>query len=255
MAADRVILVTGASTGIGAEFAKLAASCGARLALVARRKDALEEIVSQCGGAAKALAVVADVTKRADVEQAVKVSVEHFGRLDVLVNNVGRGISRAPSECTDEDIDEMMLINVKSAMYGMQAVLPHFKAAGRGQIINVSSMLGRHPVVLPRSTYSASKHFLNAMTAAFRDEVAATHPEIAVTLVSPGVVYTDFGTNALHGGIDSREIPGGQSAEEVAAVMWSTVESRVKDVYTRPGHKAIIMGYYESTTADPEPLG
>ena len=91
----------------------------------------------------------------------------------------------------------MMLINVKSAMYGMQGVLPHFKAKGRGQIINISSMLGRVPTVLPRSAYSASKHFLNAMTAGMRQEIQATHPDIVVTLVSPGIVYTEFGNNAL----------------------------------------------------------
>ena len=127
--ADTVILVTGASQGIGAEFAKQAAAQGARLALVGRQKDALEEVVTACGGAGRALALVADVTKRADVEAAISRTIDHYGgRLDVLVNNVGRGISRSPSELTDDDIDEMMTINVKSALYGMQSVLAHFKA-------------------------------------------------------------------------------------------------------------------------------
>lgn len=253
----KVILITGASTGIGAKFAELACSRGARVSLVARRKEALEEVVARCGGAAKALAVVADVTKRADVERAIQETLTHFdGKLDVLVNNVGRGISRPPSEITDEDIDEMMTINVKSALYGMQAVLPHFKSAKSGQIINISSVLGRHPSVLPRSAYSASKHFLNAMTAGMREELIADGfgDAIVVSLVSPGLVYTDFGTNALHGGIDSRKIPNGQDADEVAAVIMQAVETRVKDVYTKPGHKAQVMGYLDALTTDPAPL-
>ena len=79
-------------------------------------------------------------------------------------------------------------------------------------------MLGRVPTFLPRAAYSASKHFLNALTANFRTEVQATHPGIQVSLVSPGVVATDFGLNAMHGGVDSRSIPGGQTAEQVADV-------------------------------------
>ena len=128
----------------------------------------------------------------------------------------------------------MMLVNVKSALYGMQEVLPHFKSRNAGQIVNISSMLGRAP----------TKHFLNSLTANFRTEVQATNPAIQVSLVSPGVVATDFGLNAVHGGVDSRAIPGGQSAEEVADVIASVIESRQADVYTRPGAREIIAKYY-----------
>jgi short-subunit dehydrogenase len=126
----------------------------------------------------------------------------------------------------------------------MQEVLPHFKARNAGQIINISSMLGRAPTFVPRAAYSASKHFLNSLTANFRMEVQATHPEIQVSLVSPGVVATDFGLNAVHGGVDSRAIPGGQSAEEVADVIASVIETRQADVYTRPGAREMIAKYY-----------
>jgi short-subunit dehydrogenase len=138
----------------------------------------------------------------------------------------------------------MMLVNVKSAMYGMQEVLPHFKSRNQGQIINISSMLGRMPMFLPRAAYSASKHFLNALTANFRSEIAATHPAIQVSLVSPGVVATEFGLNAVHGGVDSRTIPGSQSAEDVADVIASVIESRKADVYTRPGAREAVAKYY-----------
>ncbi len=155
-----------------------------------------------------AIGIAADMTRRDEAARVVREAIARFGHVDVWVNNVGRGISRPPSELTDEDIDQMMLVNVKSALYGMQEVLPHFKSRNAGQIINISSMLGRAPTFVPRAAYSASKHFLNSLTANFRTEVQATHPEIQISLVSPGVVATDFGLNAVHGGVDSRAIPG-----------------------------------------------
>jgi NAD(P)-dependent dehydrogenase (short-subunit alcohol dehydrogenase family) len=96
-------------------------------------------------------------------------------------------------------------------------------------------MLGRIPAAPARSAYTAAKHFLNALTAMMRADVQVTHPDIQFSLVSPGVVYTDFGNNAVHGGPDSRALPGGQEASEVAAVIASVVRSRKPDVYTRAG--------------------
>ncbi len=149
-----------------------------------------------------------------------------------------------PSELTDADIDDMILVNVKSALYGMQAVLPYFKKRGEGHIINISSMLGRVPMAPIRSAYSAAKHFLNSLTANMRDEIHATHPNIQISLVLPGVVATDFGANAKHGGADSRGFPGAQSAEEVARVIADVVADRRADVYTRPDGQQMIARYY-----------
>jgi short-subunit dehydrogenase len=112
-------------------------------------------------------------------------------------------------------------------------------------------MLGRIPYAAPRSAYVGAKHFLNALTATFREEVQATHPGIQFSLVSPGVVYTNFGLNALHGGPDSCELPDGQAAEEVAEVIADVVDSRAPDVYTRPGLRDRVISYYSSTGADP----
>lgn len=248
---SRVILITGASDGIGRAFALLAAQSGARLALVARRRDKLNEVVQEVGGPTQAVAIVANVTRRSEVRRAVAQAVDVYGRIDVIVNNVGRGISRSPSELTDADLDEMMTINVKSALYGMQEVLPHFRAAGHGHIINVSSTLGRRPSVLPRCAYSASKHFLNALTANFRDELAQTQPGVTVSLVSPGLTYTAFGTASLHGGVDSHALPGGQPAHAVAAVIMHVVETRQADVYTTAGHKAQVGAYLDELSSDP----
>jgi short-subunit dehydrogenase len=137
-------------------------------------------------------------------------------------------------------------VNVKSAFYGMQEVLPHFQARNAGHIINISSMLGRVPFALQRSAYSASKHFLNALTANFRTEVRATHPGIQISIVSPGVVATDFGLKATYGGVDSRTLPGAQRPEEVADVIASVIDSRKADVYTRPDGKNVVVAYYSA---------
>jgi NADP-dependent 3-hydroxy acid dehydrogenase YdfG len=209
---------------------------------MARREKELTEAAARCG--ATALTVVGDVTRRADVQRALGAALERFGQVDVWVNNAGRGITRSVSELTDEDVDEMMLVNVKSALYGMQAVLPHFKERGRGHIINVSSMLGRVPFAHFRSAYSASKHALNSLTANLRMELRDQYPGIQVSSVHPGVVATEFGISAKHGGVDSRKLPGAQSAEEVARVIADTIESRRADVYTRPGGHQLIVAYY-----------
>jgi NADP-dependent 3-hydroxy acid dehydrogenase YdfG len=247
---DTVVVITGASRGIGAALAERLAGDGASVVLVARRAEALNEVRTRCGDAA--LAVAADVTNRDDVARIVDETLARFGHIDVWVNNAGLGITRPPSELTDDDIDQMMLVNVKSALYGVQAVLPHFKARGQGHVINVSSQLGRVPIAVFRSAYNGAKHFLNALTANLRDEIQATHPGIQVSLVSPGVVRTEFGVHAVHGGPDSRTLPNAQSAEEVAAVIAAVIASRAPDVYTRPGARQAMLDYLGALTRDPE---
>src|SRR5215471_2803238 len=119
---NKVVAITGASSGIGAALAELLAKQGASVALIARREDLLRAVAARCGE--RALPIVADVTNRAEVKRAVNETLRRFGRLDVWVNNAGRGITRPPSELTDEDVDDMMRVNVKSELYGMQEVLP-----------------------------------------------------------------------------------------------------------------------------------
>ena len=244
---EKVIVITGASAGIGRALATLLAKRGVRLVIVARRAELLNEIAASLGNDVEP--VVADVTDRTQVAAVVDRGLARFGRIDVWISNAGRGISRMPSELTDEDVDDMMLVNVKSALYGIQAVLPHFKFRGDGHIINISSMLGRVPFAPIRSAYGASKHFLNSLTANLREEIHATHPGIQISLVSPGVVATDFGLSARHGGPDSRDLPGAQTAEQVAAVIADVIESRRADVYTRPDGQQIVANYYAKEIA------
>jgi NADP-dependent 3-hydroxy acid dehydrogenase YdfG len=237
---DKLIVITGASSGIGAALADECARRGARLVLAARRKELLAEVAARTGG----LARPTDVTDRADVEALAATAVAHAGRIDVWVNNAGRGISREVSALSDEDFDEMMLVNVKSALYGIQAVLPRMKAARQGHIINVSSMLGRVPFAPIRSAYAAAKAALNSLTANLRMELAADFPDLHVTTVLPGVVATEFGASARHGGLDSRQLPGAQPVEEVARIIADAIEQPRAEVYTRPELQKLAVGYY-----------
>lgn len=247
---ESVVVITGASSGIGASVARRLAAGGNTVVLVARRKEALEQVASECQG--RGHVVVADVSRRSDVKRVVDYTLSRCGGIDVWINNAGVGITKLPSELTDEDVDLMVQANVKSAMYGMQEVLPHFRSKNSGQIVNVSSMLGRMPFATFRSAYCGAKHFLNALTATFRAELKETHPGIRVTLVSPGVVYTEFGKNAVHGGPDSRELPYGQTPEEVAEVVARAIAAPVDDLYTRKGSRARVVDYFSTMGSDPE---
>jgi len=238
----RVLVITGASSGIGAAVAERGSKRGARVVLAARRERELQAVAARCGGDAEV--VVADVTRRDDVARILERALVRFGDVDAWINNAGQGITRNVSELTDDDIDTMVSVNLKSALYGMQAVLPHFKAKRSGQIVNISSMLGRVPMFPPRSAYSAMKHALNALTANLRMELARDYPDIHITTVLPGVVATDFGNNARHGGADSRALPFAQPVDEVADVILDVIEHPRADVYTRPGLKEQVLAYF-----------
>jgi len=239
-----VVVITGASSGIGEALAlNLAAKGGFKLVLVARRTELLDAIVAKIGGA-NALAVTADVTVRAQVKAAVDAAVQRFGTIDVWVNNAGRGHGSLPSELTEAAIDEQINVNVKSALYGFQEVLPVFKANGKGHIATTSSVLGRLPIVSAQShtlvAYSAAKHYLNALVATFRAEYAAYN--VTVSLLSPGLTQTDFGAVV---GMDIRKIPGAQDVAEVAEIYATEVIiNRKPDVFTRDSYREGVRAYY-----------
>lgn len=249
---NRIVVVTGASGGIGAAIARHQTRQGDSVVLLARRAEVLESVARECGPTA--LAIPGDATHRDDLKRVVRESLAQFGRIDIWINNAGQGITRLPSELTDDDLDAMMRANVKSALYGMQEVLPHFKARGEGHIINISSILGRIPYATFRSAYCGAKHFLNALTIMMRDEIQKTHPEIQVSLVSPPAVRTEFGAHALHGGPDSRSLPNTQSAEDVALVIARVIETREPEAYTAPGSYDRVVRYYSALGA-PSPSG
>jgi NADP-dependent 3-hydroxy acid dehydrogenase YdfG len=240
----KVVVITGASAGIGAALAEEIARRGGRVVAAARSADKLEALTARIGGGA--IAVPTDVTVRAEVERLRDTALAKAGRIDVWVNNAGRGITRPLAAVSDEDLDAMVRDNVKSVLYGMQAVLPHLQARGDGTIANVSSMLGRVPFAPIRAAYSACKAAMNSLTETMRMELKSSHPEIRVITVLPGVVKTDFGSRALGGGPDSRSLPGAQEVDEVARVIADALLTRNGDVYTRPGAERIVLGHLEA---------
>lgn len=239
---DKVIVITGASAGIGAALAETAVKRGAKVVLAARRLPELQAVAGKLGDSA--LVVPADVSRRQDNELIRDRAQAKFGRIDVWVNNAGRGISRLVSQLTDADIDDMMTVNLKSVLYGIQTVLPQFKSRGTGHIITVSSGLSRFPFAPARSAYSASKAAVNLLMASLRVELRDEFPEIHTTTVLPGVVATEFGTNALHGGVDNKRLPGAQPVDEVAAVIADAIEHPIAEVYTRPQMRELAARYF-----------
>jgi short-subunit dehydrogenase len=248
--ASKVVVITGASAGIGAALAKKLGSQGHQLVLAARRERELKEVAASIPGATT---VVTDVTRRQDVEALRDAALKAFGRVDVWVNNAGRGISRNVMDLSDDDVDAILAVNLKSALYGAQAIVPHFKERGSGHLINVSSFLGRVPLVTIRSIYSAAKAALNSLTASLRMELAATHPGIKVSLVLPGMVATDFGKNSI-GSAQFSPRPGqapmrAQPVEEVAAVIAEVIEHPVAEAYSVAALKDTARRYREDVEA------
>ncbi len=241
---DKVIVITGASSGIGAALAAAVAARGAKVVLAARRDGELSAVAAGLGG--DALAVVTDVTRRGDLERLRDQALARFGHIDVWVSNAGRGITRNVTQLTDADIDDMMAINVKSVLYGIQAVLPHFRGRKHGHLITVSSMLGRVQMAPIRSAYSAAKAAANSLMASLRLELRSDYPDIHVSTVMPGVVATSFGVNALHGGPDSRTLPKAQPAGEVAAAIADLIEHPRAELYTRPDLAQLAARYYSA---------
>jgi short-subunit dehydrogenase len=251
--ANKTIVITGASGGIGAELARRLGRDGHQLVLAARRQPELDTIATEAkqAGAARAITVRADVTKRADVEAIRDAAIAAFGGFDVWINNAGRGITKSALDLTGEDVDDMIDVNVKSALYGMQVAAGHFLARGHGQIINVSSFLGRVPMALPRSAYNAAKHALNALTANVRVELQAKNPNVRVTLVMPGMVATDFAKNARNAAPDTGIPAGGnvQTVQEVAEVVAAVIEKPVAEVYTNPASAEMARRYFADVEA------
>lgn len=243
---SKIVVITGASSGIGAALARRLGARGDRLVLAARRDPELRAVARDSG--ADALVVPTDVTKRSDVERLRDRALERFGAVDVWVNNAGRGITKSVLELTDEEFDLMMAVNAKSALYGMQAIAPHFLDRRRGHIVNVSSMLGRVPFATYRSAYNAAKHALNALTANARVELQARCPDVRVTLILPGLVSTEFAANALGGSPAPRPQPV-QTADEVAAVIGTAIDEPVAEVYTNPQYSAVALKYFQDVGA------
>jgi short-subunit dehydrogenase len=252
---SKVIVITGGSAGIGSELGRQLIADGHKVVLAARREKELDALVTEFG--ANSIGVVCDVTKRGDIENLKSKALAKFSAIDVWVNNAGLGISRKVMELSDDEFDQIVTVNLKSVLYGMQVIIPYFQERRKGHLINVSSFLGKVPFVTFRSIYSACKAALNSLTANLRMDLAPEYPDIKVTTLMPGPVSTDFAKNALGG---TPQIPGGvrlvtyQTAEEVARVMVETIKNPKPEVYTNPLLRETALKYAQDIEAFEENL-
>lgn len=189
---EKVIAITGASSGIGDAIARRLAAGGARLVLGARRTERLEKLARELGGSV--LVCPLDVTKQEQFQQFVAKAVAEFGRLDVLINNAGV-MPISPLEADRvEEWEQTIDVNVKGVLYGISAALPQFRKQNSGHLINVSSVAGH--VVFPSATvYCASKHAVRVISEGFRQEAG---PNIRTTILSPGAVRSELAESIKH---------------------------------------------------------
>lgn len=187
---NKIVVITGASSGLGAETARHLAAKGAIVVLGARRSDRIDALAAELVAAGhKAKSVVTDVTDRGQVKNLVDTAVNEFGRVDVVLNNAGL-MPLAPLERLKiDEWDRMIDVNIKGVLYGIAAALPHMQARKSGHIINVSSVYGH--VVDPGATvYCATKHAVRAISEGLRKE--AKPYNIRTTTISPGAVSTEL---------------------------------------------------------------
>src|SRR5262245_10762983 len=247
---NKVIVITGASSGIGAALARQRARAGDTVVLAARRADKLATVAETCGD--RALAVRADVTVRADVDRLRDAALETFGRVDVWINNAGRGINRGVLDLSDADLDEMFLLNAKAPLYGMQAIVPHFQQRGDGHVINVSTVLTRVSSATFRSAYTAAKAALNVLTSNLRTDLSSRYPGIRVSLVLPGGVPGEFQAASL-GGTPSSNAPlkgaRAQTPDEVATIISGVIDHPVAEAYSLPVLRDLARRFSEDVDA------
>jgi NADP-dependent 3-hydroxy acid dehydrogenase YdfG len=198
---DKVFLITGASSGIGAATARRAAEAGFRLVLAARSVDRLESLAGELGGEERALAVACDVSDWGQQEAMVARALERFGRVDVAFANAGFGAARGFLNDDPEHWREMVLTNVLGAAYTVRATLPALKQS-TGHILLTGSVAGRRAV--PGSLYSSTKWAISGMGESLRQDVDGTG--IRVTIVEPGMVDTPFFDNPGEGRLEPDDI-------------------------------------------------
>jgi NADP-dependent 3-hydroxy acid dehydrogenase YdfG len=192
VADDPVLMITGASSGIGAATARAASEAGYRVVLGARRKRELDKLARELGGADRALARGCDVTDWADVEGLVEASLSRFGRIDAVFANAGFGAKRGFLEESVEHWRAMIDTNILGVALTIRATLPHLLERGDGHFLVTSSVAGRR--ALPGSLYSATKWAATAIGEALRAELRQVHDnhDIRVTLIEPGMTDTPF---------------------------------------------------------------
>jgi NAD(P)-dependent dehydrogenase (short-subunit alcohol dehydrogenase family) len=238
---DKVVLVTGASSGIGRETALAFTEAGARVVLAARNEAKLRELVEERPGLRdRFLVVPTDVTKDEDVQRLFATTISRLGRVDILVNNAGIGIRAPVADTKPEDTRWLMEINFFGALRCIQAAVPEMKRQGAGQIVNVGSVLSML-ATSRNGIYSASKFALRALSDSLRLELHGTG--IEVILIMPGYTDTPFFDNQIRYGGPARISPvkGQHPAKVARAILRACARHKREVALTFPGRFGILM--------------
>jgi len=236
----KVVVITGASSGLGEATAWHLSEQGASVALAARRTNRIESLANDIkdnGG--NAIAVTADVTDRDQVKQLVDQAVEEFGKIDVIINNAGL-MPFAPLERLNiDEWDQMIDVNIKGVLYGIAAALPYMKEQESGHIINVSSVAG-HKVNPGGTVYCATKHAVRAISEGLRQEVKPYN--LRTTIISPGAVDTELPDSSrdedmkenMNEFYEEYAIPTDSFARAVAYAISQPEEVDINEILYRP---------------------
>jgi NADP-dependent 3-hydroxy acid dehydrogenase YdfG len=236
----KVVVVTGASSGLGEAAARLLSARGATLVLGARRIDRLQALADELSAAGgQALALETDVTDRAQVQALVDAAVRAYGRVDVMINNAGLMPQSRLEKLRVDEWDRMIDVNVKGVLYGIAAALPHMIERGAGHVINVASVAG-HKVRPGGVVYSATKHAVRVITEGLRQEVKPYG--IRTTVISPGAVDTELPASVADPEVapgvrqmyDEIAIPADSFARAVAFAMSQPDDVDINEILYRP---------------------
>ena len=238
--AGKVVVITGASSGLGETAARHLTALGARVALGARREERLLALVNEIERTgAEALAAATDVTRHADVERLVNAAVERFGHIDVIINNAGLMPHSLLERLKVQDWERMIDVNIKGVLYGIAAALPLMQRQKSGHIINVSSVAG-HKVRPGSTVYAATKHAVRVITEGLRQEAKPWN--IRATIISPGAVDTELPESitepdvaeATRKSYAAMAIPADAFARAVAYAISEPPEVDVNEILFRP---------------------
>jgi short-subunit dehydrogenase len=234
----KVVIITGASSGIGRATAVALAREGAKLALVARRENLLRELEREIAGAT-AVSMALDLRQKDNVETMIRSTRDLYGRIDVLINNAGFGFLGSVESTPDDVVREIFDLNFEAPLRASRLVIPIMRAQGGGQIINISSVAGRRGLPLS-GIYCATKFALNGISESLRVEVKDAG--IDVTIVNPAATLTEFGRSVRRGDVAVKFKPLGriQSAEEVAAAAVRCMKRPKPEIFPYGMSRALV---------------